>query len=248
MCKQKSKEVKPEKQKDKDNVSVKCAFLFISIVFSLTMSFLVLWQIFNESVNIHEVKVSLSIPQDSLTVDQVLLENTSQMSKLIEELDKQSKEITDKYNILLKSQETETDFFRLVSCITAFIVALLGFLGYRTIKDIEEKAQSLAAAKADETAKDYVANHLETEVEKQLKDIIGDTTVARLLREQLDKEFSQKYFAPLENRISKLETAKPISDFENIVEYESTECIFNHADMSKINEITKDEKKDKGGK
>ena len=191
--------------------------------------------------------MNLIIPQDSLTVDQVLLENDSQMNKLIEELDKQSQEITDKYNILLKSQETEMDFFRLVSCITAFIVALLGFLGYRTIKDIEAKAQSLAAVKADETARDYVANHLETEVETQLKDIVGDTTAARLLREQLIKDFHQQFITPLENRISNMESEKPIPKLGKIVEDEPAESIFTHDDVSKINEITKDEKKEKGG-
>lgn len=247
MCKQRSKEAKQEEQKNKENISLKRAFLFISIVFSLTMSFLVLWPILHENVNVREVKVNLIIPQDSLTVGQVLLENDIQINKLIDELDKQSQEITDKYNILLKSQETETDFFRLASCITAFIVALLGFLGYRTIKDIESKAESLAAVKADETAKNYVANHLETEVETQLKDIVGDTTAARLLREQLVKELLQQYITPLENRISNLESAPSIPTLGNIVEDESEECIFTHDDMSKINEITKDEKKEKEG-
>lgn len=246
MCKQKSKEVKPKEQNNEMNVSVSCAFIFISIVFSLTMGFLVLWPIFNENVNVREVKVSLNIPQDSLTVDQILLENTSQMYKLIEELDKQSKEITDKYNVLLKSQETETDFFRLVSCITAFIIALLGFLGYRTIKDIEAKAQSLAAVKADETAKDYVANHLETEVESQFKDIVGDTTAARLLCEQLIKELLQKYIIPLEKRISNMESEKHITALDNEGE-EPADCIFTLDDVSKINEITIEEIKVKGG-
>lgn len=115
MGKQKSKEIKPEEQKKEENDSVKSAFIFISIVFSLTMSFLVLWPILHENVNVREVKVNLIIPQDSLTVGQVLLGNDIQINKLIDELDKQSQEITDKYNILLKYQETETDFFRLAS-------------------------------------------------------------------------------------------------------------------------------------
>ena len=248
MCKRKPKEVKPEEKKEEKNVSVTWAFIFISIVFSMTMCFLVLWPVIHENVNVREVNVSLIIPRDSLIVNQVLTENDSQMKKLVEELDKQSQEITDKYNILLKSQETETDFFRLVSCIAAFIVALFGFLGYRTIKDIEAKAQSLAADKADETAKDYVANHLEAEVETQLKDLVGDTTAARLLREQLMKELIPLHITPLENRLTKLESDKPKPTKDETVEDEPAEGAFAHGDVGKINKITTDEIKEEGGK
>lgn len=248
MCKRKHKEVKTEEKKEEKNVSVTWAFIFISIVFSLTMCFLVLWPVFHKNVNVREVNVSLSIPKDSLTVSQVLTENDSQMKSLVEELDKQSQEITDKYNFLLKSQETETDFFRLVSCIAASIVALFGFLGYRTIKDIEAKAQSLAADKADETAKNYVANHLESEVETQLKEIVGDTTAARLLREQLMKELIPLHITPLENRITQLESDKPESAKDETVEDEPAEGAFAHGDVGKINIITTDEKKEEGGK
>lgn len=248
MCKRDHKEVKTEEKKETKNVSVTWAFVFISIIFSLTMCFLVLWPVFHKNVNVREVNVSLSIPNDSLTVSQVLTENDSQMKILVEELDKQSQEITDKYNILLKSQETETDFFRLVSCIAAFIVALFGFLGYRTIKDIEAKAQSLAADKADETAKNYVANHLESEVETQLKEIVGDTTAARLLREQLMKELIPLHITPLENRITQLESDKPEPAKDETVEDEPAEGAFAHGDIGKINKITTDDKKEEGGK
>ena len=248
MCKRNHKEVKTEEKKEAKNVSVTWAFVFISIIFSLTMCFLVLWPVFHKNVNVREVNVSLSIPNDSLTVSQVLTENDSQMKILVEELDKQSQEITDKYNILLKSQETETDFFRLVSCIAAFIVALFGFLGYRTIKDIEAKAQSLAADKADDTAKNYVANHLESEVETQLKEIVGDTTAARLLREQLMKELIPLHITPLENRITQLESDKPEPAKDETVEDEPAEGAFAHGDIGKINKITTDDKKEEGGK
>lgn len=248
MCKRNHIEVKTEEKKEAKNVSVTWAFVFISIIFSLTMCFLVLWPVFHKNVNVREVNVSLSIPNDSLTVSQVLTENDSQMKILVEELDKQSQEITDKYNILLKSQETETDFFRLVSCIAAFIVALFGFLGYRTIKDIEAKAQSLAADKADDTAKNYVANHLESEVETQLKEIVGDTTAARLLREQLMKELIPLHITPLENRITQLESDKPEPAKDETVEDEPAEGAFAHGDIGKINKITTDDKKEEGGK
>ena len=252
MCKKK-KDIEKPKEGENGVKSEKCgavarAFIFISIVFTLTMAFLVIWPVVHKTKDIRDIQVSLRLPCDSLAVEEILKANESQLNVMVDQLNKQSTEITDKYNILLKSQETETDFFRLVSCIAAFIVALFGFLGYRTIKDIENKAQSLAADKADETAKNYVANHLESEVETQLKEIVGDTTAARLLREQLLKELIPLHITPLENRITQLESDKPEPAKDETVEDEPAEGAFAHGDIGKINKITTDEKKEEGGK
>ncbi len=250
MCKsnKKKKEDEDKQIEGNENNSVKGAFVFISIVFALTMAFLVIWPVIHKSHNVSEVNVELSIPKDSLAIEAVLIENESQIKHLVDELDRQSQEITDKYNLLLKSQETESDFFRLVSCIAAFVVALLGFLGYRTIKDIEEKAQSLAGEKASRTAEEYVANHLESEVEKQLKDIVGDTTAAKLLREQIMKELNQYQIAPLEARINKLESRKQETERDDSAEEDSSiDGVFAHDGVKDIDALTKNVQQAGGG-
>ena len=247
MCKKTKDEEEKRKEGSRDN-SVKGVFVFISIVFSLTMAFLVMWPLLHKSYSIREVNINLSIPEDSLVVETILLENESQIKQLVVELDRQSQEITDKYNLLLKSQETESDFFRLVSCIAAFVVALLGFLGYRTIKDIEEKAKSLAGEKASETAKDYVANHLESEVEKQLRDIVGDTTAAKLIREQIQNELIQTQIAPLEERINKLESEKQETERDYSAEEDSsTGGTFAHDGVKEIDKLTNKPQEEEGG-
>lgn len=251
MCnrKKQKEDIKDKLLEESCNNSVKVAFIVISIVFSLTMAFLVLWPLLSKSYNIREFNVELCIPTDSLAVNTVLEKNESQIKQLVVELDRQSQEITDKYNLLLKSQETESDFFRLVSCIAAFVMALLGFLGYRTIKDIEEKSKSLAEDKASETAKDYVANHLETEVEKQLKDIVGDTTAATLLRDQIMKELMQSYLDPMDKRLNKLESGKPEAEPNCLEEEDSSHGgAFSHDEVKEIDKLTnKEQEKIEGG-
>lgn len=245
MCK-KEKEGKQKKNEAKVQSPARCgavakAFVFISIVFALTMAFLVIWPVTNKSKEVRDIKVCLNIPKDSLIVEQVLKENDAQISKLIGELDKQSQEITDKYNILLKSQETESDFFRLVSCIAAFVVALFGFLGYKTIKDIEEKAQSVAKKQADVAAGEYVSAHLEQEVECQLKDIVGNTTAAKLLKEQLLNQMIPQLITPLENRITKLESTHTAPTKEETSTEEAPSGTFAHKDEEEIAKLTQEE-------
>lgn len=244
----KKEEMKEGKQK-KNEAGAQCparcgavakTFVFISIVFALTMAFLVIWPVANKSKEVRDVKVCLEIPNDSLMVENVLKENDSQINKLIGELDKQSQEITDKYNVLLRSQETESDFFRLVSCIAAFVVALIGFLGYKTIKDIEEKAQAVAKKQADVAAEEYVSKHLEQEVESQLKDIIGNTTAAKLLNEQLLNQVIPQLITPLENRITKLESAPMDPAKEEAHTEEAPYGTFAHNDEAEIAKLTQE--------
>lgn len=238
MCKK--KENKPLEGGTNAQQSNKCsavekAFIVISVVFSLTMAFLVIWPVAHKSIDVHDIQISLRIPNDSLAIAQVLGANDAQIGILVKELDKQSQEITEKYNVLLKSQEIETDFFRLISCIAAFVVALFGFLGYRTIKDIESKAQSLA----EKTAEDYVSGHLKKEVDSQMKDIIGDTTAAKLLKEQLEKQMMPELITPLEDRVTKLEEAvKPSSPVETKPAEEGPTSAFAHAEQEAIKNLT----------
>lgn len=247
MCsKNKKKQNTKTKKGTETQKTAKCgtvanAFVCISIVFTLTMSFLVVWPIAHNSKDIRNIQVNLSIPNDSLAVEKVLLNNDAQIIKLVGELNKQSQEITDKYNVLLKSQETESDFFRLVSCIAAFIVALFGFMGYKTIKDIEAKVQSMAKDQADETAKEFVSSHLEQEVESQLKDIVGDTTAANLLKEQLLNQMMPLFITPLESRIAKLESLNDSTNKEETQIEEVPTNAFSHKETDEIAKLTQEE-------
>lgn len=192
--------------------SVRSVFLFVTIVFSLTMGFLVFWQLWSQDSPVHKVKIELQIPKDSLTAEHIMKGYASQLEMLASDLNKQSHEISDKYELLLKSKETESGFFRLAATIAAFIVTLIGFLGYRTIKDIENKALSIAETKAGSKAQEYTQKHLEQEVEKQLNEIVRNSTAAQLLKEQIMKEFISSYVRPIENKLSTLESTSRIED------------------------------------
>lgn len=217
--------------------SARDVFLFISVVFTLTMAFLIVWPIKHRTAPVHEVRVSLQIPCDSVTIEHVLRENDAQIARLIDDLDQQSRELYDKYELLLKSQETSADFLRLVSCVVAFVCALLGFLGYKTIKDIESKAKSLA----NTTAKEYTEKHLETEVETQLREIIGNATAAKLLREQMMSDLISTYFKPMDERLCRLEQIQPTgSESDQEAETDSLDNAFSHGN-SEIDELNKTE-------
>ena len=234
MCKEKQKS--GENTKTDKWPTTHSVFLFIAIIFTLTMAFLISWPIINDAHPVHEVSIQIQIPQDSLAIEQVLKDNDSRMRVLVDELNNQSEEISKKYELLVKSQETESDFFRLLSCLVAFVVALLGFLGYKTIKDIEDKAKSLA----ETTAKEYTKNNLEQEVEKQLKGLISKSEVANILRAQMLKDFKENYFTPFDNRIKALESKSDSAEEEREIEVVEQEDVFAY-DVPEIEKLNKTE-------
>lgn len=200
MCKsEKVTESKPKKEWP----SARGVFLFMGIVFSLTMAFLISWPLLQKKVPIHKVSIELTIPQDSIEIKQILKENDANIERLCLDLRKQSQEISDKYELLIKSQESETDFFKLVSCIAAFIVALLGFLGYRTIKDIEDRVEKSAKIKAEETAKKIVEEQMAVTVEQKLNNMVSNSVAGELIRRQIMDKITNEISRPLEDRIEK---------------------------------------------
>ena len=241
MCKEKQDSKGKDQGKDqgKEKSPILGVFRFVSIVFSLTMAFLIVWPILHRKQDVRKVEVVLNIPQDSLAAASVLCNTEGQLGALIEELNQQSQEITDKYELLIKSQETEADFFRLVSCIAAFVVALLGFLGYRTIKDIEAKAASIATQTSASTSQEYTKNHLERTVEAQLKGSEGDSTAAKLIHEQIMNEVNKNVLGPLESRINTLESnSKNAISYEYVQTEQPTQSPFEQlgSEIEKLNE------------
>lgn len=211
MCKKQTEKSKENNKKQQDEVGspAKWVFSFVAIVFSLTMAFLIVWEVILKEKEVHEVNLTLTIPEntsDSLSVDHLMSMNYDQLKQLVSEIETQSERLYEKYEAQIKTKEIESDFFRLISCVAAFVATLLGFLGYKTIKDIENKAQSLAELKAEEKAISYTKEHLESEVEKQLKDIVGDSTAAKLIKEQILNDIIPTHINKLESRINDLDS------------------------------------------
>lgn len=239
MCTKKQKSEEKEKDSGKEKSLILSVFVVVSIIFSLTMAFLIVWPILKRKQEVRKVEVTLQIPRDSLAASSVVYKTEGQLVPLIEELNRQSQEITDKYELLIISQETQADFFRLVSCIAAFVVALLGFLGYRTIKDIETRAASIAAQTSENTSQEYTKTHLERTVEAQLKGIVGDSTAAKLIHEQIMNEVNTNVLGPLESRISSLESnSKNALNYEFVPTEQPTQSPFEQlgSEIVKINE------------
>jgi len=196
-----------------DNSHVLGVFYFIAVIFTITMVFLVVWPLLHRISEINEIQITLAIPSDSIMSNSVINDNITQLNSIVEKINERNNIIDEKYNLFIKSRERDSDFFRLISVISAFIVALLGFLGYRTIKDIQDRVESSARDQAEKTSKQITEDVMSITVERKLNAMVSSSVASELIRAQIMEKINKEISAPLDARIEKQrETLELLSD------------------------------------
>ena len=201
-CKKQENSVSHGKLSNNELLSLQCVFKVVIFIFSLVFAFIVIWQVItSSSEKVQPIELTIMTPSDSLDFEVTMEHNKLQLQTLSQEIASQNKAINDRYNLLVRAKEMEGNFIRLVSAIAAFVLALLGFLGYRTIKDIETKAESIA----EQAAKDYTKDKLEQVVRTKWQEMVSKGDVLRTVIADVEANLKSTTIADLENRLSDLE-------------------------------------------
>ena len=159
--------------------------------------------------------------KDALGRDMVLIEqSTSTLDSLICLLNAKSEEIDYKYELLLKSRENESFLLEILASIIALIMGVLSFLGFRSIKDIEEgvkeKAEKIAKDKADESTTAILERMANSKVQE-----IAENYYNRNYKDALIAEMkgivNSEYIVRIEEKLSLIENSLTVSQ-EEIIE------------------------------
>lgn len=181
-------------------------FKMVILTFSATFIFLIVWQVITScSGKVQTIEICIGVPADSLSAETIAMQNATHLRTLAQELSSQNKAIIDKYDLLVRAKETEGNFIRLISAIGALILALLGFLGYRTIVDIETKAADIAKDKAKTAAEQYTKDHLEQTVNVKLKNLVSTSELTGTILSAVKNDLNSTVLQNLDQRIVKLE-------------------------------------------
>lgn len=208
-----------EKKNRLERLTMSSIFKIIILTFTVTFIFLIVWQVITSSSGkVQPIEISFVFPTDSLNAENVNFQNTAQLRTLSQEISAQNKAIIDKYDLLVRAKETESNFIRLLSAIGALILALLGFLGYRTIIDIENKAAGIASVKAKETAELYTKEHLEQTVNVKLKTLVNDSKLTQIVLANVKNDLSSTVLRDLDDRINALEAQDDSNSNGEVIE------------------------------
>lgn len=164
------------KEKDKTRLPDILAYIMILVcVIGLFVSARILF----ERPRKTEVIVRLH-PADSLKQDYVL--SAADAVALFQEIEKKEMHLEERYNYVLEQSEHEFQWQTFISIIISVIVAICGFFGYKSIKDLQEEVRGDSKRIAEDTAK---------EVAKSIAEETA-TSVAKSVAEETAKEVAKK--------------------------------------------------------
>lgn len=150
--------------------------------------------------------------KDALGRDLILVEqSTSILDSLVCLLNKKSAEIDYKYELLLKARENESFLLEILASIIALIMGVLSFLGFRSIKDIEESVKENAEKIAKETANKSTTDILERIANSKVQEIAKayyEKTYKGALIEEMKSVVSRDFIDDINDRLSRIETVE----------------------------------------
>lgn len=171
-----------------------------------------------------KVVVQVSEPvviKDASGCDTILIEQSaSTLDSLVCLLNAKSEEIDYKYELLLKARENESFLLEILASIIALIMGVLSFLGFRSIKDIEEsvkeKAEKIAKDKADESTTAILERMANSKVQEIAENYYNRNYKDALIAE-MKSLVNSEYIIRIEERLSLIENSLALRQ-EEIIE------------------------------
>lgn len=142
------------------------------------------------------VEFAYKLIPDSIAIDAEYYFSKAQMDSVMRQLEYHEAVLNNKFQTLL-SQKAEEDWIKdLFVYVFGIVVAVLGFFGYRSFTDLEEKTIKIANEKAKETAEatvpDITANKVSTECSSKVPIEVSNylaTHLAQKVNEKIDTYF-----------------------------------------------------------
>lgn len=242
-----------------------CLFGIIIVAVVIATVFLIYSTVVrHDSQPYTKVVVQVSEPvvlKDASGCDTILIEQSaSTLDSLVCLLNAKSEEIDYKYELLLKARENESFLLEILASIIALIMGVLSFLGFRSIKDIEEsvkeKAEKIAKEKAEKIAKDKADESTTAILERMANSKvqeIAENYYNRNYKDALIAEMkslvNSEYIVRIEERLSLIENSLALRQ-EEIIEdlsepYQACDNIvvtnLSEEDRQKMNQLTNQE-------
>lgn len=184
------------------NKALTFAISLICIIFIVVVVFWT-YRMFIYQPTVTTVKITYVLPKDSIQSSQALKITNEATDSLIYVLKEQEEKLQQRYELFLKAREDDADITRMLSCLGAFILAMLGIFGIKSYKDLSEnlertaeakanevaeiKANEIASAKANEVA-ERIANTIATEVARTT----STTTISNLVNSSVQRAISER--------------------------------------------------------
>lgn len=154
--------------------------------------------------SINKVEISLTMANDSVASDSILTANKDQIEKLVALINEQETELNRQYEFTMKARADEADLTKILSCVGAFVLAILAFFGINSYKELQEKLIEKAESKAKDTATTKINKIVKTEVNRVINEKIDNKNFATTLKTEITDGIISGRLVTLEEEINRL--------------------------------------------
>lgn len=235
-----------------------CLFGIIIVAVVIATFFLIYSTVVrHDSQPYTKVVVQVSEPvvfKDASGRDTILIEQSaSTLDSLVCLFNAKSEEIDYKYELLLKARDNESFLLEILASIIALIMGVLSFLGFRSIKDIEEsvkdKAEKIAKEKADESTTAILERMANSKVQEIAENYYNGNYKDALIAE-IKSLVNREYIVSIEEKLSMIENSLTLRQEEIIEDLsepnQACDIIvdpnLSEQDRQRMNQLTNQEK------
>lgn len=182
-------------------------YITTTIVAILFMAFLILVSknILSDKKEVHHIEIQYVLTNNSSANDSILLANQKEIEQLVAKINEQEMHLKEHYELFLKAREEEADLTKILSCVGAFVLAILAFFGINSYKELQENIIKSAGEKASEVAKEKADKIAKTFVEKQINLRIQNNQFGSSLKSSIIEKINTEHLIPLETKLNRLE-------------------------------------------
>lgn len=156
-----------------------------------------------------------------------------QLDSLIKVIDAQEKQLNEHYTLFMKAREEDADLVKILSCVGAFVLAILAFFGINSYKDLQEKMLERAEIEAAKIANKKLSKIAQSEVSKQIRTRIQNKDFLSSAKDDIKSQIIKERLVPLEEEVNRIKGEKKSesTDEETALKQDPT---INFAPMNSI--------------
>lgn len=173
-------------------------------------------RIFSARPEVTEIKISISLPSDSIEALKTSAETIHTLQDLSATIANQEKELHQYYEMFIKARQDDADMFKMLTILGALIIAFGSFFGIKNLKDfkdnISEEAIKTAADRVDVITKETLKSTVSTQIKRNL-----DTDVFYLdMKSRIQEDIVTTFLPSIHQDIDNLkEKVKSIDKKDN---------------------------------
>lgn len=160
------------------------ATIFICLAFiAICLAFLLPFH--SNKTHVSHIEISLALPADSVKQNKSWQTNYEILDSLKNCINRQEKELNQNYDLFMKARQEDTDLIKFISCIGAFVIALLSVFGIKNFRDLKSNIEESVKLDVHKQIRSTITTKLKSAIRDQITKEVTRDTYKKNIKEEL---------------------------------------------------------------